>query len=59
MVFLESMAEFLSIKATENKYGKIYTQNYIAERKSFMGDWKIKPLSQITDPEKYWRRVSL
>jgi len=49
--FLESMAEFLSVKATENKYGKVATQRYIAERKSFMNDWKIKPLSQITNSE--------
>jgi len=49
--FLESMAEFLSIKATEAKYGAIATKRYIDERKSFMGDWKIKPLSQISNPE--------
>ncbi|WP_158827111.1 hypothetical protein [Mucilaginibacter lacusdianchii] len=49
--FLESMAEFLSIKATENKYGKDATLKYIAERKTMMKDWKIKPLSQITNPD--------
>lgn len=49
--FLETTTEFLSIKATEAKYGKIATQKYIAEKKGFMNDWKVKPLSQITDPE--------
>ncbi|UEG53078.1 hypothetical protein LLH06_19220 [Mucilaginibacter daejeonensis] len=48
--FLESMAEFLSIKAAENKYGKEATQKYIAERKPLMKDWKVKPLSQISSP---------
>lgn len=49
--FLETMAEFLSVKATEAKYGKIATQKYIADKQSFMDDWKIKPLSQVTNPE--------
>lgn len=49
--FLESMAEFLSIKATEHKYGKKATVKYIAERKDMMKDWKVKPLSQITGTE--------
>lgn len=49
--FSESMAEFLSIKATENKYGKEATLKYIEERKAMMKDWKIRPLSEITDPD--------
>lgn len=49
--FLESMAEYLSIKATEHKYGKKATLKYIAERKNTMKDWKIRPLSQVTSPE--------
>ncbi len=49
--FLETMAEFLSIKATEMKYGKVATQRYIVERKSWMNDWQIKPLSQVTNTE--------
>ena len=43
--FLESMAEFLSIKATEHKYGEGATLKYIAERKTMMKDWKVRPLS--------------
>ncbi|MCD8739133.1 hypothetical protein LT679_00850 [Mucilaginibacter roseus] len=49
--FLESMAEFLSIKATENKYGKDATRKYIDERRSMMKDWKVKPLPEITKPD--------
>lgn len=49
--FLESMAEFLSIKATEAKYGAIATQGYIAEKKSLMSDFKIEPLSQISSQD--------
>lgn len=49
--FLESMAEFLSIKATEAKYGSTATENYIAEKRALLTDRKIKPLSQITNAE--------
>ena len=51
MFFLESMAEFLSIKATEAKYDKTFTIRYINKRRQMMNDKHIVPLSQITNPD--------
>lgn len=49
--FLESMAEYLSIKATEKEYGKDSTASYINFAKKQLASKKIIPLSKVTDPE--------
>jgi hypothetical protein len=51
MFFLESMAEFLSIKATEAKYDKTFTVRYISKRLQLLNDKQVVPLSQITNPD--------
>jgi hypothetical protein len=50
--FLESMAEFLSVKAAEVKYGKVATQRYIAKRKPSVEKLQIVPLSGVAEPDK-------
>lgn len=49
--FLESTAEFLSVKATQAKYGRIATQQYIDARRSMMNNRELIPLPQIWNPE--------
>lgn len=49
--FLESMAEFLSVKATAAKYGKTATQNYIVKKKRAVEKQQIIPLSKIVNTE--------
>ncbi|WP_143822887.1 M1 family metallopeptidase [Mucilaginibacter sp. MD40] len=49
--FLESMAEFLSIKAGQKKYGEVFLRNYISKAKAQVKDWKIKPLPTIVNPD--------
>ncbi|RYE25505.1 MAG: hypothetical protein EOP45_04685 [Sphingobacteriaceae bacterium] len=50
--FLESMAEFLSVKAAESKYGKVATQRYIEKRKPGVEKLQIIPLSEIAEADK-------
>jgi hypothetical protein len=49
--FLESMAEYLSVKAAEKEYGKDSTLSYIRFAKKLLGDKKIIPLSKVTNTE--------
>jgi hypothetical protein len=46
------MAEFLSVKAAEAKYGKVATQHYIAKRKPSVEKLQIVPLSGVAEPDK-------
>ena len=45
--FLESTAEYMSLKAAEHEYGKDSTTAYIANAKKLLGQKKITPLSKI------------
>lgn len=47
--FIESTAEYLSIKAAEHEYGKDSTRSTIRFKKGLLGDNKIIPLSKFTD----------
>jgi len=49
--FMESMTEYLSIKATEYRYGKSYTKNYIAEKRKILKDKKVIPINRVTTAE--------
>lgn len=49
--FLESIPEYLSIKAAEQEYGKQATENYIKNAKLLLEKKTIVPLSKITKPE--------
>ncbi|MBD3903323.1 hypothetical protein NAL32_02600 [Chryseobacterium sp. Ch-15] len=49
--FLESIPEYLSVKATEKEYGKQATVDYINNAKTFLEKKTIIPLSKITKPE--------
>ncbi len=48
--FLESTAEYMSVKAAELEYGKDSTMAYIANAKKLLGQKKITPLSKIISP---------
>lgn len=47
--FLESTAEYLSVKAAEEKFGKTFSSKYFAERAKQLKNFKAKPLNKITD----------
>ena len=49
--FLESTAEYMSVKAAEQEYGKDSTKAYISNAKKLLGQKKIIPLSKITSSE--------
>lgn len=49
--FLESMAEYLSIKSAEKQYGKDSTGFFVKNAKTNLGKKVIVPLSKITEPE--------
>ena len=53
--FMESMTEYLSIKATEYQYGKEYTKNYIAGKRKVLKDKKVIPLNRVTTSEEIIR----
>ncbi|MET0570389.1 MAG: M1 family aminopeptidase [Pedobacter agri] len=47
--FLESTAEYLSVKASEEKFGKIFATKYFQDRGKQLKNFKAKPLNTITD----------
>ncbi|MFC4210266.1 M1 family aminopeptidase [Pedobacter lithocola] len=47
--FLESTAEYLSVKAAENKFGKAFTTRYFQNRAKQLKDFKAVPLNAIKD----------
>ncbi|WP_316849498.1 M1 family aminopeptidase [Pedobacter agri] len=47
--FLESTAEYLSVKASEEKFGKIFATKYFQDRSKQLKNFKAKPLNTITD----------
>ncbi len=47
--FLESTAEYLSVKAGEAKFGKQFGSIYFREKASALKELKVKPLNSITD----------
>ena len=47
--FLESTAEYLSVKASEEKFGKAFATKYFAERGKQLKNFKAKPLNAIND----------
>lgn len=47
--FLESTAEYLSVKASEEKYGKAFAIKYFAERGKQLKNFKAKSLNAIKD----------
>lgn len=49
--FLESIPEYLSVKASEQEYGKQATIDYITNAKLLLDKKTIIPLSKITKPE--------
>lgn len=49
--FLESIPEYLAIKATANQYGKDSANLYINNAKKILAEKKIVPLAQITKSE--------
>ena len=49
--FIESTAEYLSMKAAENEYGKDSTKSSIRFKKGLVGKDKIIPLSRFTDKD--------
>lgn len=50
--FLESMAEFLSLKAAETRYGKHVIERFVRRGTSGYRNVQLTPLSQVSDPEK-------
>ncbi|RZK38352.1 MAG: hypothetical protein EOO90_22590 [Pedobacter sp.] len=49
--FIESTAEYLSVKAAEHEYGKDSTRSSIKFKKGLLGENKVIPLSQFTDKD--------
>ena len=47
--FLESTAEYLSVKAAEAKFGKEFTAKYFRERGKELKNFKAVPLNKITE----------
>lgn len=47
--FLESTAEYLSVKAAEEKFGKQFATLYFQSRGKQLKDFKAKPLNEIKD----------
>ncbi|MGE6220603.1 M1 family aminopeptidase [Nubsella zeaxanthinifaciens] len=47
--FLESTAEYLSVKATEAKFGKIYSNAYFKNACLNLKNFKVVPLNKITE----------
>lgn len=50
--FLESTAEYLSVKASEAKFGKEFSANYYAKTTKALKNYKAIPLSTIQDMSK-------
>jgi hypothetical protein len=49
--FIESTAEYLSVKAAEQEYGKDSTRSTIRFKKGLLKENKIVPLSKVTDSD--------
>lgn len=47
--FLESTAEYLSIKASEAKFGKTYSHNYFKNATNDLKNFKAMPLNKVTE----------
>lgn len=47
--FLESTAEYLSVKASEEKFGKAFATKYFADKAKQLKDFKSKPLNRIVE----------
>lgn len=47
--FLESTAEYLSVKATEAKFGKVYSNAYFKNACNNLKNFKVVPLNKVTE----------